>query len=45
LGRYEYGEMNITKLNQRIDDIEVRPKRKLRIRAVKNVVVAYWASF
>merc|ERR1719381_329108 len=21
-GRYEYGEMNITKLNQRIDDIE-----------------------
>ncbi len=28
LARYEYGEMNITKLNQRIDDIEVRPKRK-----------------
>jgi len=23
LYRYEYGEMNITKLNQRIDDIEV----------------------
>ena len=21
-GRFEYGEMNITKLNQRIDDIE-----------------------
>ena len=21
-GRYEYGEMNITKLNQRIDDVE-----------------------
>ncbi len=28
LGRYEYGEMNITKLNQRIDDIEVRSWRK-----------------
>ncbi len=45
MARYEYGEMNITKLNQRIDDIEVRPKKKLRIRAVKKVVVLYWASF
>jgi hypothetical protein len=44
LARYEYGEMNITKLNQRIDDIEVRPKRKLRIRALKKIV-ACWASF
>merc|ERR1712063_35144 len=32
-GRYEYGEMNITKLNQRIDDIEDEIYReKLKIK-------------
>merc|ERR1712178_484341 len=32
-GRYEYGEMNITKLNQRIDDIEDEIySEKLKIR-------------
>ena len=32
-GRFEYGEMNITKLNQRIDDIEdeiYREKMKIK---------------
>merc|ERR1711972_194146 len=34
-GRYEYGEMNITKLNQRIDDIEDEIYReKLKIKKV-----------
>ena len=33
--RYEYGEMNITKLNQRIDDIEDEIYReKLKIKKV-----------
>ena len=32
-GRFEYGEMNITKLNQRIDDIEDEIYReKLKIK-------------
>ena len=34
-GRFEYGEMNITKLNQRIDDIEdeiFREKLKIKKR-------------
>ena len=35
LSRYEYGEMNITKLNQRIDDIEDEIYReKLKIKKV-----------
>ena len=34
-GRYEYGEMNITKLNQRIDDVEDEIYReKLKIKKV-----------
>ena len=34
-GRFEYGEMNITKLNQRIDDIEDEIYReKLKIKKV-----------
>ena len=34
-GRFEYGEMNITKLNQRIDDIEDEIFReKLKIKKV-----------
>ena len=34
-GRYEYGEMNITKLNQRIDDVEDDIYReKLKIKKV-----------
>ena len=33
--RYEYGEMNITKLNQRIDDVEDEIYReKLKIKKV-----------
>ena len=33
VSRYEYGEMNITKLNQRIDDIEDEIYReKLKIK-------------
>ena len=36
-GRYEYGEMNITKLNQRIDDIEDEIYReKLKIKKVSD---------
>ena len=36
-GRYEYGEMNITKLNQRIDDIEDDIYReKLKIKKVSD---------
>ena len=35
--RYEYGEMNITKLNQRIDDIEDEIYReKLKIKKVSD---------
>merc|ERR1712223_1301344 len=34
-GRFEYGEMNITKLNQRIDDVEDEIYReKLKIKKV-----------
>merc|ERR1711997_1272722 len=36
-GRYEYGEMNITKLNQRIDDVEDEIFReKLKIKKVSD---------
>ena len=36
-GRYEYGEMNITKLNQRIDDIEDEIYReKLKVKKVSD---------
>ena len=36
-GRFEYGEMNITKLNQRIDDIEDEIYReKLKIKKVSD---------
>ena len=35
--RYEYGEMNITKLNQRIDDVEDEIFReKLKIKKVSD---------
>ena len=35
--RYEYGEMNITKLNQRIDDIEDEIYReKLKVKKVSD---------
>ena len=37
IGRYEYGEMNITKLNQRIDDVEDDIYReKLKIKKVSD---------
>ena len=36
-GRFEYGEINITKLNQRIDDIEDEIYReKLKVKKVAN---------
>ena len=37
VSRYEYGEMNITKLNQRIDDIEDEIYReKLKVKKVSD---------
>ena len=36
-GRYEYGEMNITKLNQRIDDVEDEIYReKLKVKKISD---------
>ena len=52
-GRYEYGEMNITKLNQRIDDVEDEIYReKLKIKKVADelgetfddMIAHYWPT-